>query len=933
MQIGSTITYYLSADNGQHWEEVSLDNPHSFTYIGTELRWRTTFATLDPFNGSMLTSLSIDSKYVYNSPLSLTPQNGGYTQANQPFFEWETYADATEYLFQLDSETSFTPPDLLNETTSLPSFMPSSPLNDGIWYWRVAAIDSQGDLGLFSSPYSLFIDTTPPNIDQPNDISYEQGSNDNNITWAPSDATPTYYNITRDGQLIEGDTWDGSDIFIDIDGLARGSYTYVCNVYDYFYTQSSDTVEVTVIDTTSPIIDSPIDVDYEEASTGNTITWVASDFNPNYYNVTLDGEFYVGGVWDGTPIEIDIDGLIWGTYTFNCFVFDLDWNEASDPVEVSVLDVIPPVINHPSNLSISYGDIGESLLWTGSDTYPSSFTVYQNSSIYKEGDWVNTVFIWLDWLDPGIHNFTCVVTDGSGLNASSEVWVTVHPPTPDVVPPTISHPDDLSIEEGSIGYSIVWSGSDDRSPWWAIVTQNEMIIHDQAWLGNDIVISLDDLSVGITVYNCTLFDETGNSVFDIVNITVHSQVPDTNPPLIVNPEFLEYEVGTEGHYLTWICHDDHPYAYRILFNQTEVLYAPWHGGNVSICVDGLTVGLWYINLTTWDLKGNNNSTVVLLRVLPPLPDEKAPLVNQPAEQQIGEGVSGVIIWEVSDEFPANYKIFLNDTLIFHSSYWESGLIRYSFNSLSVGVWLFNLTLWDQSGNSAFSIAIVVVVAMSELDTTVPQISQPSNQEFKLGTIGNFLQFHIFDEHPSYYKILLNNRQILKTQWIRPNLQVNVSLDELSVGLYTVTLTAWDLSGNSASKTVTVTVIGDITPPTINSPLDISISEGEDIEITWEASDPNPSHFEIISITDEEVIVSENWDGQSITYIFTDLMVGSYNFRCIVYDTSGNVAFDDITLTITESRSSPGFDIFSSVIMILILLSVTRTVERRRRFKK
>ncbi|MFX1282550.1 MAG: Ig-like domain-containing protein [Promethearchaeota archaeon] len=931
--IGTSISFFLSADAGTHWEEVTVGIPHTFLYLGSKLRWRAIFTTSDPFKGPTMSLISFSYKFVFNPPISLSPVDETTINYNLPFFEWESYADATDYIFQLDSDSSFLPPVLINETTSVPSYMPSISLSDGIWYWRIAAIDSTGDLGLFTSPNSLLIDTSPPNIDHPNDISYEQGSTANNITWSPSDITPTYYNITRNGELVVGDTWDGAEIFIDINGLARGSYTYVCNVYDYFYTHSSDTVIVTVNDTTSPIIDNPNDVDYEESSTGNTIIWIASDYNPNYFNVTLGNEFYVGGGWDGNPIEINVDGLKWGTYTFNCFVYDLDWNEDNDSVKVSVLDVIPPVINPPSNQSIFYGDTGESLLWTGSDAYPSSYTVYRNGTIYKEGEWTNTVFIWLDWLDPGLHNFTCVVTDGSGLTASSEVWVTVYPPTPDVDPPTISHPEDLILEKGSIGYSIMWSGSDNRSPWWAIVTQNETIIYDQAWFGNEIIISLDGLPVGITEYKCTLFDETGNSIFDIVNITVYPRVPDSEPPFIVTPELLEYEEGTEGHYLTWICHDDHPYAYKILFNDKEVVYAPWHGGNITVCVDGLTIGLWYINLTVWDLKGNNNSTIVLLTVIPPLPDEKSPIVNQPAKQNIGEGARGIIIWEVSDEHPGYYLILKNGTVIFQSSYWESGLIRYSFDSLSVGIWLFNLTLWDLSGNSASSIAIVMVVPMSELDMTAPEISQPPDQEFNLGSTGNSLQFHLYDEHPSYYKILLNNHQILKTQWKKPNQQVNISLDELSVGLYTVNLTAWDLYANTASKTVTVTVIGDITPPTIDNPPDVSISEGEDIEIIWEASDPNPSHFVIILIINGEEIANEIWDGQSITFIFSNLTVGSYDFRCIVYDTFGNLAFDDITITITESRSSPGFDIFSVVILLLVYFSVIRTAKARRRFIK
>jgi len=35
-----TATYYLSADGGSNWEEVTLGTEHTFTNTGTDCRWK-----------------------------------------------------------------------------------------------------------------------------------------------------------------------------------------------------------------------------------------------------------------------------------------------------------------------------------------------------------------------------------------------------------------------------------------------------------------------------------------------------------------------------------------------------------------------------------------------------------------------------------------------------------------------------------------------------------------------------------------------------------------------------------------------------------------------------------------------------------------------------------------------------------------------------
>ncbi|MFW9903638.1 MAG: Ig-like domain-containing protein [Candidatus Thorarchaeota archaeon] len=598
-------------------------------------------------------------------------------------------------------------------------------------------------------------------------------------------------------------------------------------------------------------------------------------------------------------------------------------------VSISYDTNLPPTITGPSDFSIYFGDTGISILWTATDLNPSKYTVFRNeTTIYDEGSWTTSVLIWIDNLAEGKHNFTCVINDTFGAIAKDEVWVTVLPSTPDLTPPLLSSPENISFEEGSIGYSIVWSGSDDRSPWWATIWKDTTIIYNQAWIGNDIEISLDGLIEGMYTYNCTLFDEAGNYNSSIVFVTVTPKVPDNTPPNIIPPNPIEYEKGTTGHNLLWHCIDDHPYAYRITINDTEILYNAWHGENITNSVDNLELGIWVVKLTLWDLEKNNFSASTYVTVIPPLPDTTPPLVNQPAELIVAENIPGIIVWEVSDDHPGRYIILRNNSIILEQDYWTSGIIQYYFVSLPQGTWEFNLTVWDEAGNTFSSTALVKVVQGSEIDTKAPQISQHPDVQFEYGTTGNTLIFYIFDEHPKAYSLSQDGVIVTKITWKIPNRQVMYSLDGLNIGSYRIKITAWDIYNQTASLTVRVKVTGDNTPPTINLLPDFNFPEGHDVNITWIVSDENPSRFEVILLPEDEIVKSGTWSGEDITIPLSEYTEGTYHFRCVVYDASGNFAFDDVIATISKGQSAPGFEFFAIIPFLILISPIKRRRDRR-----
>ncbi|MFX1284153.1 MAG: Ig-like domain-containing protein [Promethearchaeota archaeon] len=576
----------------------------------------------------------------------------------------------------------------------------------------------------------------------------------------------------------------------------------------------------------------------------------------------------------------------------------------------------PSITSPPDQLDIELGDIGRNILWSVSDPNPANYTVYRNGTVFEEGNLTTTpspVFISLDGLSEGNHNFTCVARNIFAMPASDEVWITVGP---DETPPDISSPSDISFEDGSIGYTILWTGSD-IFPWWASVHRNDDLIYDQAWVGNDIRISLDGLPIGLSIFNCTLFDEAGNSVYDVVEVNVTEAVLDTIAPKVTAPGPLEFEEGTTGHILTWICSDDHPYAYKIQINNIDELFNPWRGGNVVYSADDLPVGVWEVNLTLYDLSGNLASSPVIVTVIPEAPDTTAPTVSHPEELIVAENTASTIVWEVDDKHPDWYTISRNGSVIYEQHYWVPGIIQFHFTSLPLGTWEFKLTVWDEAGNSASGIAIVIALPGDAFDINPPDISHVADIQYTYGTTNHYLIVYLFDEHPQGYSIsITTDTNITEQIWTSPNIRVDFCLDDLAVGSYTVTITAWDAFGNTETSTVKVTVQGDITPPTISYQPDITAYENTNITLTWQISDEAPSHFELIFLPEGKVNQSGSWSGNTIEIIIRNLPTGTYRYRLIVYDVSGNYAVDDFTLTVIESRGAPGFEILTAVLFLL-----------------
>ncbi len=127
-------------------------------------------------------------------------------------------------------------------------------------------------------------DTTAPQIEGPNDLSYTVGETDNEITWDCSDAHPSSYTVYQNGTVNKTASWDGSDIVLDIDGLAVGVYNFTLYLEDDYGQSATDTVIVTVEEesttTTTTTTDTTTDTTTETTSETTTETDTSSTSTP-----------------------------------------------------------------------------------------------------------------------------------------------------------------------------------------------------------------------------------------------------------------------------------------------------------------------------------------------------------------------------------------------------------------------------------------------------------------------------------------------------------------------------------------------------------------------------------------------------------------------------------------------------------------------------
>lgn len=339
------------------------------------------------------------------------------------------------------------------------------------------------------------------------------------------------------------------------------------------------------------------------------------------------------------------------------------------------------------------------------------------------------------------------------------------------------------------------------------------------------------------------------------------------------------------------------------------------GAPSFVIIDSPMLGNWTFDVAGETVTGDLRYYVMVMELVG-VRSSELPTIDNPSDITYEMGSTGnSITWHPSDNNPHMYNITRNGALV-DSDFWAGGDITINVDGLPAGTYIFICTVNDTDGNSVSDAVNVMVV----LDAISPSIDHPLNITYEEGITGYFITWNPSDAHPFSYNITRNGYILIDEPWNGSSL--TVSVDGLTVGTYIYICTVYDISGNSASNAVFVTVTSpEATPPRIDHPEDIEYEEGvTGILITWFPQDANPSSY---IVTRNVIVVAEgSWDGGQITLNVGGLSPGNYTFTCTVYDTADNSASDSVIVVVRYSSGGGGGDsddIFNYFIFIILIL--------------
>jgi hypothetical protein len=256
--------------------------------------------------------------------------------------------------------------------------------------------------------------------------------------------------------------------------------------------------------------------------------------------------------------------------------------------------------------------------------------------------------------------------------------------------------------------------------------------------------------------------------------------------------------------------------------------------------------------------------------------------------------SGTLNWVVSALNPFSYSVLI-DGIVQDEGLWDGSDISASFSNLNLGSRTFSVFVSTRSGKLAFDDVVIQVV-----DSTAPSwVVVPEDLFIEYG---QSLAYQMLAEDT--YGIAdwsVNRSDFAITDGLLEN---STALD---LGQYALEIRAYDPSGNYVIAEIVVSV-GDTSAPSVDSPDDIVLAEGQSGTITWSVSDSTPSRYEIRR--NGTIVRSGEWT-EGMTSIEIDiegLSPGIYEYALLVEDRAGNVSSDIVFVvvepaTTTEPSSS------------------------------
>ena len=339
-----------------------------------------------------------------------------------------------------------------------------------------------------------------------------------------------------------------------------------------------------------------------------------------------------------------------------------------------------------------------------------------------------------------------------------------------------------------------------------IEIDNGSVFYDKLWRPTNLTFDLGILDLGS--YNCTLvvFDEIGNYTIDSVNIEVLIFHVEREGPLLL-------EIGQQNHLLTWFGATTNPFMCNISVDETVIQSFEWQGLNITLDLESIGIGTHLIEFILF-----NSSSLVLsdsfwITVFPTESPIITPLQTSPLSIEWNDTL--VLSWDLFDNSPSRWEIYLNNTL-YSTGNWESRSIQLDWTVPILNESCYNVTVVaiDILGQNTLS-----SISLFVMEPSPPIIAVlPFNTEVPWGVKGTSFSWSVHGGNT--WKIWKNGSIIHEGSLFGNMVEISIQNwqeEDWSPGLYNLTLQVLDDS-TSTSRAVFISIYIDMGDPYANTVL-------------------------------------------------------------------------------------------------------------------
>ena len=795
-------------------------------------------------------------------------------------------------------------------------------------------------------------ETIPPNLSSPNDITFQKGTTGHIINWTVGDRHPNIYEIYKNSLLIDAGSWINGTITWSADGLAEGTYNITIVVRDISSNSVTDTVWVTVNPPTLYISS-----DYTFTENLSIPIVVTAD------NIVIDGNGYtLQGPGSGTGFylygknNVTIRNVIITGWTDGIYLYNSANNTISDNTIINTTYTGIYLYFSANNNSLA----GNTIMNT--NTYGIWLRFSANNNTILDNTLTNSTI--------GIEIGGCAnnTISGNTLTKNSK-GISLHfSPNNTFADNTISNTifgfiiwnsayNTLTgnVLTNSTENGIYLDGSNNNT-----LTGNSLTNTTNAGIrfwnsnyniltGNSLNICYDGISLTSSsngnkilsntltyITNAAILLESAANYNSISsnNITdIYAQIPgktryginiETSSNTTISSNFITncwMGIALDSALNTHMVDNTINYttvSSIVLVNSsnTSIFDNTIHESNIV----GYFPGILLSSSNYTHISGNlitNSGHGIWLR--------HSSNYNNISHNAIMHNIEyGIRVYESSISNLIYHNNFIDnggqasDTNPAANDWYHPGMLEGNYWSDYPGV---------DNGNGTGKHAIVgdgigdtnipwpssnydlypFIYESGWIDTRPPVLSSPADIEYEEGTTGHVISWTVGDLNPRNYTIYNNSVPIDSGDWMSGAIECNV--DGLSAGTYNYTIAACDVYNQCAMDMVCVTVVEDLTPPTvmIMSPQNITyatstipvyaINTTEPVNTaswrywngSWSANQP---------LTWDGV--DKRWEAEDLTW--TD---GSYQVQVFFTDRAGNVGFATQGFTVDTTPPTDG----------------------------